>query len=413
MRRRDLLGLAATLPLAPLLARAQPAARGFAEDFDTMWRGVDEGYAYFDGARAAWRRARDLWRPRAAGAKTLEAFARALDGTLAELRDDHVGLSGKGIGVSRRVPAETDIWARFAGPQALVTAVRASTVADVAGLHPGHVVVGIQGLPVEHAIRDLLGPKPAGAAARDWALRHVLAGPREGMLRLEVAEGRSRRTLEIERGTADEGSGPPLVARRIGENRDLGYIRVKNNLGDPAFVGHFDAALTLMGDTRGLILDLRETSAGGTEAGVRAVLSRFVAAESPWQAREGAGRPRIVDTVAPRGAWAYRAALVVLVDRWTAAEGEALAAGLEAVARATLIGTPMAGLRGRARTLTLPRTGLALRFPAERTFHVNGTPREAIRPAIDVDLAAPSGGPGDPILYQGLKRLEGTGVARR
>ena len=29
-----------------------------------------------------------------------------------------------------------------------------------------------------------------------------------------------------------------------------------------------------------------------------------------------------------------------------------------------------------------------------------------LRPAIGVDLAAPSGGPGDPILYQALKLLE-------
>jgi hypothetical protein len=37
---------------------------------------------------------------------------------------------------------------------------------------------------------------------------------------------------------------------------------------------------------------------------------------------------------------------------------------------------------------------------------VDGTPREALRPSVEVDLAAPSGGPGDPILYQALKLLE-------
>ncbi|HRE14717.1 MAG TPA: hypothetical protein PLD37_11030 [Usitatibacteraceae bacterium] len=56
--------------------------------------------------------------------------------------------------------------------------------------------------------------------------------------------------------------------------------------------------------------------------------------------------------------------------------------------------------------MKLPASGIALRFPAARVFHLNGTPREAVRPALPVDLAAPSGGPGDPILYQGLKFLE-------
>ena len=36
----------------------------------------------------------------------------------------------------------------------------------------------------------------------------------------------------------------------------------------------------------------------------------------------------------------------------------------------------------------------------------DGTPRESLQPDIAVDLAAPKGGPGDPILYQALKLLE-------
>jgi carboxyl-terminal processing protease len=97
---------------------------------------------------------------------------------------------------------------------------------------------------------------------------------------------------------------------------------------------------------------------------------------------------------------------VVLVDRWTAAEGESLAVGLEAAAGATLVGTPMAGLRGDARELRLPASGIALRFPATRVLHPDGTPRESVRPAVAVDIVSPSGGPGDPILYQALKLLE-------
>ena len=75
-------------------------------------------------------------------------------------------------------------------------------------------------------------------------------------------------------------------------------------------------------------------------------------------------------------------------------------------ANATLLGTEMAGLRGVRREVTLQHSGIALTFPAEKTLHVNGKPRESLRPDIEVDLAKPSGGPGDPILYQGLKLLE-------
>jgi carboxyl-terminal processing protease len=138
---------------------------------------------------------------------------------------------------------------------------------------------------------------------------------------------------------------------------------------------------------------------------MRAILGRFTAAEAPWQLREAAGGKRVSDTVAPRD-WTYRAPVLVLVDRWTAGDGEALATGLNAVGRARLVGTPMAGMRGVLREVRLPHSGIVVRFPAERAFHPDGTPREQLRPGLAVDLAAPQGGPGDPILYQALKLFE-------
>jgi carboxyl-terminal processing protease len=66
----------------------------------------------------------------------------------------------------------------------------------------------------------------------------------------------------------------------------------------------------------------------------------------------------------------------------------------------------MAGVRGLRREVALANSGLTLSFPAERAFHVNGTPREALAPDVEIDLAKPSGGPGDPILYAGLKAFD-------
>jgi carboxyl-terminal processing protease len=66
----------------------------------------------------------------------------------------------------------------------------------------------------------------------------------------------------------------------------------------------------------------------------------------------------------------------------------------------------MAGLRGELREVELPASGLTVRFPGERAFTVDGRPREALPPSVPVNLAAPSGGPGDPILYQALKLFD-------
>jgi C-terminal processing protease CtpA/Prc len=399
--RRAWLALALAAPLG-LLAASEAA--GLLDDFDAAWRAIDTRYAYMDRSRPAWRRARETWRPRAMRARSPRELAEVLEGAIAELRDDHVSLAERTPGAPRRVPAETDIWAAWRDGAARVEAVRTFGDADVAGLRPGNVVERIAGVPAGRAVREALGAGSADARARDWALRHVLAGPREGVLALEVREGAATRSLEIERQRAPAGNGPPLIGRRMGEERDLGYIRIKHAAQDPRFVEHFDGALNYLRDTRALILDLREVT-DGTREMTHAILGRFAAAQAPWQLRErGPGR-RVADVVAPRGE-RYRAPVLVLVDRWTAGEGEAVAAGMVAVANARLVGTAMAGLRGELGEVRLAASGLVLRFPVDKVFHVDGTPREALRPHVLVDLAAPQGGPGDPILYQALKLLE-------
>lgn len=391
------------LIVALLVATAAVAdpltAKQRAEDFDAAWSAIDRGYAYFERNRPSWRRARAAWRPRALAAKTRDDFVRALEKALEQLHDDHVALSERSID-SRRVPADVDIWARWRDGAAVVEAVRTFGDADAAGLTPGARITRIGDVPVRRLLRA------SSAAERDWALRHALAGPRNGPLRLEVVQQGGSRTVEIERTMGKPANGPPLIGRRMGEQRDIGYIRIKQAWGDPQLFRQFDGALNYLKDTRALILDLRELSGPGSRAATLDILGRFAAGPAPWQVRQGRGADRVTDTVSPAKGFSYRAPLVVLVDRWTAGEAEALAAGLAAVAKARIVGTPMAGLRGELRHAKLPNSGLVVSYPAERTFLVDGTPRELLRPHVAIDLAAPSGGPGDPILYQALKLLE-------
>lgn len=416
-RRRFLRECLAVAASAPALARAAAAPASLAGDFDLLWGAIDEGYAYH-ARRQGWRATGARWRPRALAARSREDLLVALEGAIAELRDEHVTLDAHLPGSPRQVPMATDLWAEWIGKDPVVSAVRAGSVADVAGAVPGMRVIAVQGAPVEQAVRKMLGgARPDDSRARDWALRRLVAGPWSGELALDVSiAGRASR-LVIAREDRPAGATPPLIARRIGEERDLGYLRIKNNLGDSGLVPHFDAALQYLKATRGLILDLRETQSGGSTNVAHALLGRFVAQKSPWfatavRAAVRGEEPR-VEEVAPRGPFTYAARTLVLVDRWTAGEGETLAIGLETAARATLVGTEMAGLRGDTREFRLPRSGIVLRYPAARIFHANGTPREAVRPAVTVDIVAPKGGPGDPILYQALKLLEAAAMPGR
>jgi C-terminal processing protease CtpA/Prc len=149
---------------------------------------------------------------------------------------------------------------------------------------------------------------------------------------------------------------------------------------------------------------LRDVNADTSREAVRAVLGRFVDKELVWQVRVDRNGTRVPDIAVPREPRAGKVPLVALIDRWTAAEGESLAAGFAAMG-ATLVGSRTTGFGAESGELRLPASGITVRFPVERVLLPDGTPREALRPSVSVDLAEPSGGPGDPILYQALKRL--------
>jgi carboxyl-terminal processing protease len=94
--------------------------------------------------------------------------------------------------------------------------------------------------------------------------------------------------------------------------------------------------------------------------------------------------------------------LVVLVNHWTGSMGEGMAIGFDAMKRAQIVGTPMARLCGGTESFELPKTGIPVHLPTYRLYHMNGTPREAFVPSIEVDLTRARTA-GDVILARALK----------
>jgi len=388
-------GLAAALCACALAlalpARGELTARERRDDFDAMWSAIDSGYAYFDAGDAAWRRARQAWRSRAANARTRGEFVAALRGALEALRDDNVSIAGDGVRAAR-VPYDIDVWPRWESGGVRIEAVRVFSDADVAGMLPGQRMARIADLPAERAIRDRLGHRARDAAEAEWALRRLFA--------------------EREPRAARPPASPLLSAHRIGEERDLGYLRLRLGIPELRFEEKLDTALEQLGDTRGLIVDLRDNTGPASRELTRTVLARFARRETRWQLQSTANGKRMPDTIAPAGT-GYAAPVAVLIDRWTAGEGEALAQGLKTVAGAQLIGTRTAGLRGATTEVRLPNSGLVVTYPSERTFDPAGRPRRELVPDVAIDLAAPKGGPGDPILYQALRRLQSSSAPAR
>lgn len=386
----------------------------FEQDFDFGIRRIAATYAYFDAKATRWIDVPELYAADLRSVTRREEFILLLERVVDELYDHHAQLTVNLERSPRLVPSGTDLWAEWREGRAIITQVRENSDAERAGLRHGAVVVEIDGVPIVDAVDRRLGRSypPSVAAARDWALRGLLAGRRSTPRVLEIEEHRGiRRTIELP--AADQ----PFEAEALLEAYEIrpgiGYIRFNNSLGNGATVAAFDRALDGLRRTRGLIIDLRDTPSGGNSGVARGILGRFVEREQAYQKheltleeRDTGIRRSWFELVSPRGDFVYSQPVAVLVNRWTGSMGEGLAIGFDATGTATVVGTPMAGLVGATMRITLPRTGIGINLPTERLYHVNGTPREEFQPVVLVDVAG-AGPNDDPFMSAALRVLTG------
>jgi C-terminal processing protease CtpA/Prc len=397
----------------------------YEEDFDYLWQSIADDYAYFEQKRTDWNRVRDIYRPQVSGVKTRSDFVALLESVLEELYDFHAHLNTNTASSPRLVPSGSDLWAEWLKGKAIITEVRPESAAHKAGIRVGMQIAGISGIAVDEAVSRRVGKslRSSDEAAKNWALRVLLAGRHNEKRSIEVLTRGRPRSLPID-DQATSGSTPakPLLEYRRME-KDVGYVRVNNSLGDSDLIKQFDLALAALRNTRGLILDLRDTPSGGNTTVARGIMGRFIRADMPYQKhsipaeeRQYGVKRSWIELVSPRGEFTYSAPVVVLVNHWTGSMGEGITIGMDAMRRATIVGTEMARLAGATSGITLPNTGIGVTFPTEKLFHVNGSPRENFVPPVYVDLLLRGNQDGDDIILRrglGVLRAKTTPVRKR
>jgi carboxyl-terminal processing protease len=365
-------------------------------DFSAFCDFVREEYAYFDVKKTNWDGACAFYAPRAAAATDRDAFVGVLERAMAEIYDHHAHLGTNTDRSPRLVPTQSQIFGTWRTGKAMVVAVRGESPASRAGMRPGMQVLAIDGEPVEGAVATL-EPKFLSApdpVARDWALQLALAGHRErDVVRLSIKDANGTRDLTY----APVSTAQPTTLLSHKLLGDVGYIRFNNSLGEDALVQAFDDALTMFSSARAVVIDLRDTASGGVSSVARGIMGRFVRAPMPYQRHEyvaefrETGIRRIwVEYVAPRDPL-FAGPVVVLAGHWTGSMGEGIAIGLNATRNAPVLGEPMAHLLGALNQIELPNSKIPVRVPAEKLFHVNGTPREAFVPCHVPAAGAPTG----------------------
>lgn len=386
-------------------------------DFDFFWQSISDNYAYLDAKATDWNKVRTVYRPQLAAVQTRAEFISLMERVLEELYDPHISLNTNLPSSPRLVPTGADTWAEWREGKAVITEVRPGSSAQQAGLRAGMQVLSINGVAVRQAVHSREGqclrhPDPA---ADNWALRVLLAGRHNETRRFVVQHGQQPPvsvTLDDTAAERESERDAPLLREEVlPQDPHLGYIRINNALGETKLVGQFDAALDKLKDTRGLILDLRDTPSGGNTTVARGLLGRFITHamfyqkhDSPAEVRAYGVQQKWADIVSPRGP-CYSRLVVVLVDHWTGSMGEGIAIGMDGMKRGGVVGTRMAGLNGAIDSITLPNTSIGVSFPTERLFHINGTLREDFVPPITVRLVHQDNPGQDAILEAGAKAL--------
>lgn len=357
------------------------------EDFDQILDDLEQQYSYFEDKKIDLECIRNYYGQQIDSITTEEETVLFFEYILDECYDSHVILN-----TNRRSSYRlySPVYVQNKDGKWIITQVWLSQISNLKTDVLGAEILGINGAGLYDAIEAFPTHchDKKDSTVSEWIANKVLAG-RYNEPRILSLKLRDNRTISLDLDVVRFKKNESLLSSEI--NDDIGIIRINNSLGNNALIADFDSVLNQLMDTKGLILDLRNTVDGGNSYVARGIMSRFVKEPKPyqmhWKSEQYDNGPELIQSwmeyVSPRGQQ-YQRAVVVLVGRWTGSMGEGLAIGLEGVERAFVVGTEMQRLAGEMNGFNFKFCPYSYRLSVAKLFHVNGTPREIYVPTYYV-----------------------------
>ena len=391
MRRTATLAIVSLLALTAWAPSPDFSAADYAADARALPDLIRDNYAYLDdlpGGKVPSSPQLDAEREAVHDSDSLLHYAEDM---IIALADSHA-LTAKSFKDDWAiVPSYSDLWIDESG-SFFVGAVREGSPAAAAGIEPGDVLVSIDGTPPEDAIKAFWGRLGLPTVARGgrydnperYAIQVLVAGRRDRPRKLAFKRGTQFREVTLDNLYAWSARQPDRPALTVTRANGVTTIRFNNSIGDLDTIKAFDAAMAAIPARAPVVIDLTDTPSGGTTAIARAVMGWFVTKPMPYQMhqlpseeRETGIKRQWVEYVLPRPGKYHPGPVSVRAGHWTGSMGEGLAVGFMALGK-LVCGSKMAGLKGGVYDFDLPRTGLRVKFPAERIYTVAGQPREDV-----------------------------------
>ncbi len=226
------------------------------------------------------------------------------------------------------------------------------------GLSPGDVIVSVDGRPVEDC-RTKKMTRVCNSTERG-RVREACGQLLRGAPGTEVkvtAEGADRQPkgLVLRRLPNPEFWQEPVISsRRLSDA--IGYIRISRWAGDN-LIEKFDQALETFKDTRGLVIDVRGNGGGNGQladlVNGRLTDKPVISSIDFWRKAGSDQYNKDIGWVRPRGPWAYKGRVAVLMDEASMSSCEHFVSGVEAMGNVLLVGAPTNGAGGGPTTVQL------------------------------------------------------------
>ncbi|MFK7969043.1 MAG: S41 family peptidase [Bacteroidia bacterium] len=353
------------------------------EDLDEILSDISQNYIYLEEKNVDLTCIRSHYEKQIETIQTEEEAVLFFEYLLDEFYDSHLILN------TNRNPSFrlfAPIYTQFKNDEARISHVWQSQLKNAPQGILGAKIQQINGLDFDKAIANF--PTHCSdkndPSIREWIANKVLAGrynePR--VLTLALEHG-GRMELDLDSLTLLKNE--TFLSCKI--KNEIGIIRINNSLGENRMIAEFDKALDTLLDTKGLIIDLRNTVDGGNSYVARGIMGRFIASPQPYQRHWKAERydegPDVeqswVEYVSPRGK-TYNQPVYLLVGRWTGSMGEGTAIGFEGMKRGEVVGTEMERLAGEMNGFSFIHQQFGYRLSVAKLFHINGTAREKYVP---------------------------------
>lgn len=324
------------------------------ESFDIVWSTVKD--KHFDPTLGGvdWEKVREQYAPRAAAAKSDREFHGVLQQMLGELHQSHFNIippeaivqddsrepKGGGIGIDLRMVEG----------RPTVIRVDPNSKAAEAGLRPGFIIKKIDDSTAEEIIA-LFDKSTESPAIKTLRITRALLARTGGVpgttVRISYLDGEDKPreaviTRERLKGEMSERFGhfPPqyleFETKRL--TGGIGYIRF--NAFAISLIDRIKSAIRGMSDAPGIIIDLRGNPGGlgGMSYGIAGVLVKEETSLGTMHQRVGYLRFAVFPQPDP-----YLGPVVILTDGSSGSTSEILAAGMQELGRAVIVGEPTLG----------------------------------------------------------------------